>query len=333
MRVPEWSFNLPTVLVCGGSGFIGSHLVAKLSADGVRVIVPTRREARARHLIFLPRVEVVQADMGRDGVLGALLKETGADAVINLVGRLHSRPGTPYGPDFAAAHVALPRRIVDACAVAGVGRYLHMSALGAGADAPSMYLRSKADGELAALSVPSGPGPAVTIFRPSLVFGPGERLLTLFARLQQVLPLVPLAGADARFQPIYVEDVAHAFVAALRQPHSRGQSVELAGPRVYTLRQLVRLAGQYSGHRRPVLALPPALARLAAGLLEHAPGGPLMSRDNLASMQVDNVPHPASRALTAAALGIKLTPLEAVAHHYLGPGSSRLDMFRSRAGR
>ncbi len=316
-----------TVVVFGGSGFIGSHLVARLSEDGVRVIVPTRRSERAKHLIFLPRVEVVEADIHDDAALRALL--AGRDAAINLVGVLHSKRGTPYGPQFKRAHVDLPRRIVAACAAAGVKRYLHMSALGAAADGPSMYQRSKADGEVAARAEPAV---AATIFRPSVVFGPGDSFLTMFARMQRFLPLVPLACADTDFQPVYVGDVALAFSRALADPKTRHQVFPLGGPQIYTLADLVRLAGRYSGHPRPVVGLPAALGRLQALLFELLPGTPLMTRDNIDSMQVDNVVDPAIQATTYASLGIVPTALEAVAPRYLAP-HERFDDFRARAGR
>lgn len=320
--------DLPaTAVVFGGTGFIGSYLVARLSEAGVRVIVPTRRLHRARHLVFLPRVEVVQADIADNDTLRRLLR--GTDAAINLVGVLHSRRGMPYGEDFRRAHVELPRRIVAACADCGVGRYLHMSALGAAADGPSMYQRSKADGEIAARSAPSV---AATIFRPSVVFGPGDAFLTMFARLQKYLPCLPLAGADTDFQPIYVGDVAQAFVNALRDPKTRHQVYHLGGPQIYPLADLVRMAGRYAGHVRPVFGIPDGVARLQARLFELLPGDPLISRDNLDSMRVDNVVDPAIQATTAAALGLKLTPLEAVAPHYL-TGAERMDEFRARAGR
>ncbi len=330
MWIPEMALKIPTVLVLGGSGFIGRHLVARLAAAGARVIVPTRRYERAKHLIFLPRVEVLEADPNQDAALRQLLAGRQLDAVVNLVGRLHSDAGAPYGRAFARAHVELPRRVVAACAAHGVARYLHMSALGAAPGAPSMYQRSKAAGELAAAAEPAV---AATIFRPSVVFGPEDKFLNLFARMQRFLPLVPLAGADARFQPVFVGDVAQAFVNALALPRSRHQVYELGGPAVYTLRQLVRLAGAYAGHPRPIVALPPALARLQARLLECLPGEPLMSRDNLDSMKVDNVIDPASGALTAADLGIRPAALEAEARHYLGGQPPRFDAYRSRAGR
>lgn len=317
------------VLVIGGSGFIGSVMVARLAAQGRTVIVPTRRFARARPLITLPTVEVVEADVHDRDALSRLV--AGVDAVINLVGILHSQRGDPYGPDFARAHVDLPRAIVAAMHAHGVTRLLHMSALGAATDAPSMYLRSKADGEAAARSEP---GIAPTIFRPSVVFGPGDRFLNLFAKLAAWSPLLPIAGASARFQPIYVGDVAQAFVQALDEPRTLGQTYVLAGPRTYSLRELVRLAANASGHRRPVFSLPRALSRMQAWFLEHVPGGPLMSRDNLDSMRVDNVApegwHPAPE------LGLdRLTPLEQVAVLYLSGGDPHesYDQFRARARR
>ncbi|HZW23376.1 complex I NDUFA9 subunit family protein [Noviherbaspirillum sp.] len=300
------------ILVLGGTGFIGSHIIAKLVDSECRVTVPTRREGHATHLLLLPAVEdVIVANIHDDATLDRLMH--GQDAVINLVGILHGKPGpagTRYGPEFAKAHVELPRRVVAACARNGIRRYLHMSALGASPDGPSMYQRSKGDGEAAAMSQPEV---ATTIFRPSVVFGDNDHFLNMFASLQRMLPLMLLAGADAKFQPVYVEDVARAFVAALRDNRTIGKIYELAGPKVYTLRELVRMAGEYSGHRRPVVGMPDAFARLQAFFLEHLPGGPLMSRDNLDSMTVDNV----RRSALADELGIQWTPIEAIAPHYL----------------
>lgn len=315
------------VVVIGGTGFIGSHLVARLAQEGMAIKVATRRASHAQHLIFLPRVEIIQADIHDDAALARLV--VGADAVINLVGVLHSRRGDPYGPEFKRAHVDLPRRIVDACATAGVPRYLHMSALGAAVDGPSMYQRSKAAGEAAARAHPEV---AATIFRPSVVFGPGDNFLNMFASLQGKFPFIPLASADADFQPVYVGDVAEAFVSALRDPKTRHLVFQLGGPQIYTLADLVRLAGKYSGNVRPVFALPAALGRLQATLFEMLPGTPMMTRDNLDSMKEDNVLDPAIQESTAAALGIRPTALEAVAPRYLS-NIDRLDQFRSRAGR
>jgi NADH dehydrogenase len=316
-----------TVVVFGGSGFIGSHLVALLAAQGVRVLVPTRRYESAKHLIMLPGVRVVEANIHDDAAVRALV--AGQDAAINLIGILHSRRGDPYGPDFRRAHVDMPRRIVAACAAAGVPRFLHMSALGAAANGPSMYQRSKADGEVAARGAASV---AATIFRPSVVFGPGDKFLTVFARVQRRVPCLFVPGASVDFQPVYVGDVAHAFANALRDPKTRHQVYDLGGPQIYSLGEMVRAAGRYAGCARPVFEMPAPLARVLAGFLELLPGNPLMSRDNLDSMKVDNVVDPAIQATTAAALGIELTALEAAAPHYLRRGD-RFDTYRLHAGR
>lgn len=304
------ALRYPSVLVIGGTGFIGGHLVAQLAATGRRVIVPTRNGSRARRFSVLPTVEVVQANVNDSAALERLVRKV--DAVINLVGVLHSgrgAPGSSYGPAFAKAHVELPKKIVAACAGSHVHRYLHMSALGASAKGTSMYLRSKADGEAIALRSAM----AVTVFRPSVVFGSDDRFMNMFASLQKYFPVMPIGGADARFQPVYVGDVAKAFMHALENPSSFGKIYELAGPKTYTLRQLVAMAGELSGHPRPVISLPPALARLQALVLEWMPGGPLMSRDNLDSMQTDNV----MSGSIAPELGIAPTALEALAPQYL----------------
>lgn len=318
------------LLVIGGSGFIGSRIVAQLGTMGVdRISVPTRRLARAKHLQVVPTVRLCEENVHDDVALDRLM--AGVDAVINLVGVLHSKrgeAGSSYGPGFARAHVELPRRIVAACRRHGVRRLLHMSALGADRNGPSMYQRSKADGEAAVLAEPSI---ATTIFRPSVVFGPEDNFLNMFASLQRVFPVMPLAGADARFQPVYVGDVAQAFCNALNNRATYGKTYELAGPSVYTLRELVRLAGAMAGCKRPVIGLPSALGRLQATVLEFLPGGPVMSRDNLDSMRVDNV----ASGPIAPELGIVPTPLEAVATDYLGRRDrrSRFDELRGRARR
>ncbi|OIJ39505.1 complex I NDUFA9 subunit family protein [Massilia timonae] len=325
------SVRPPNVVLIGGTGFIGQHLAARLSDDGVGVLVPVRHYESAKQLTMLPGVDVEVANIHDDAVLRKLL--AGRDAVINLVGVLHGGHGRPYGEGFRHLHVELPRRIAAACADVGVPRYLHMSALGADSSnpssSPSMYGRSKSDGELAARSQPTV---AATVFRPSVVFGPGDHFLTMFARLQRHLPLVPLAASRARFQPVYVGDVAAAFSIALARPDLRDATIELGGPAVYTLGQLVRLAGRFAGRERPVLGLPDWAARLQARLFELLPGDPLVSRDNLDSMLVDNVVAADTHALTAESLGIKLTAIESAAPHYLNR-HDRLDAYRTHAGR
>ncbi len=325
------------ILVVGGSGFVGGHLVAALVNDGRQVTVPARRRETAKRLVLLPTVDVVEADVADDAVLDRLV--AGKDAVINLVGILHGDSGSPYGKAFATAHVRLPERIVAACRRHGVTRLLHMSALGADANGPSMYLRSKAAGEAvieaAEAGVDGGPPIATTIFRPSVVFGRDDHFLNLFASLQRWLPVVAIGAADARFQPVWVQDVATAFAMTLDDPESFARIYELTGPRVYTLRELVRIAGRYraggGGRPRPVIALPDALGRLQAAMLEFAPGPTLMSRDNFDSMRVPNVA--TGRYPGLADLGIVAAPVEQEASHYLAHKSRRshLDHLRRNA--
>lgn len=330
------------ILVIGGSGFIGSRLVNALSLGNHFVTVPTRRRQRARHLVQLPLVDVVEANVHDDATLSRLV--AGRDAVVNLVGILQGKRGQPYGPDFARAHVDLPRRIAAACAQHGVRRVVHMSALGADSSGPSMYLRSKGDGE-AALKAQEGLAQSpldLTLFRPSVVFGPEDNFLNTFASLQRVFPIVPLAGAKTRFAPVYVADVVTAFASSLVGPQARdtiGQTYELCGPKVYTLAELVRLSGQWArvggGCGRAILSLPEGLGRLQALMMELAPGTPVMSRDNLDSMKVDSVCSGAMPGFVPA-LGVPHPEsLEAIAPTYLDPKyqESEYGQMRATAGR
>ena len=319
----------PRVLVIGGSGFIGSQLVAKLAASGRTVLVPSRHRERARHLLVLPTVEVMQADVHQMGQLKALAAR--ADAVVNLVGILHGKPGVPYGKEFAYAHVELTRRVADACTGSSAKRLLHLSALGVREgrehSMSSMYLRSKAAGEQV---LRQRSGLELTIMRPSVVFGPGDSFLNLFAKLSRWLPVFALARADSKLQPVYAQDVAQAIVNALNNPATIGKTYELVGPDVFTLRELVAMAGDYSGHHRPIFALPDALGRLQAMLLEFAPGPTLMSRDNFDSLKVNNVAS-SPPGLGLKELGIEATPLRAVAPNYLGQSLDPMSVARARA--
>ncbi len=316
------------ILVLGGSGFVGRHIVGQLVNQGEGVVVPPRRRERAKHLITLPTVDVIEADIHDDAQLNRLLG--GCDAVINLVGVLQGRRGAPrdarYGPQFERAHVRLPARLVEACQRRGVPRLLHMSALGAHRDGPSEYLRSKGDGEAIVLAAQELL--AVTVFRASVIFGPEDRFLNLFARLQRHLPLLFLGCAEAKFQPVFVGDVAQCFVRAIGDRGSFGHAFDLAGPKRYTLRELAAFAGRASGHPRPICGLSRGLSHLQAWSMELLPGG-LLSRDNLYSMRQDNVSD------HAFPFGIMPVSMESAATVYLAgiQPRSRYNLFRYRAGR
>ncbi|WP_158900029.1 complex I NDUFA9 subunit family protein [Burkholderia sp. L27(2015)] len=314
-----------TIAVIGGSGFIGSELINRLVADGRNVRVATRRRESAKRLTIYP-VDVLEVNLFDPAQLDVFLR--GADAVINLVGILHSRRGEPYGTDFARMHVELPKKIASACAAENIRRVIHISALGADPQGSSMYLRSKGDGERA---LQAARGLDTTIFRPSVVFGPGDAFLNTFASLQRAFPVIPLACAKARFQPVYVGDVVQAIVNALDNAETYGKTYALAGPRVYTLSELVRFAGQAVGRDRRIYALPGFVGRLQARLFEMLPGPPMLTRDNLDSMKTDNV----MSGPIAPELGITPTSLEAVAPEYLSGLTlrERMNIYRSNAHR
>ena len=302
------------VLVVGGSGFVGRHLLNLLATQGIRATVPTRRRERAKHLILLPTVDVIEADVNAPGVLEGLAR--GCDAVINLAGVLHSRKaadGRAFGEEFRKTHVELPQHVVNACRAAGVRRLVHMSALGASSDAPSEYLRSKAAGEAAVMAADDL---AVTVFRPSVVFGPEDRFLNTFKQLAGYFPVLPLACPEARFQPVYVGDVAQAFARCLDERDAIGRSYELAGPREYTLRDIARYACRLDGRRRFVLGLGPSLSAMQAAVLECLPGR-MLTRDNVNSMRVPSV------SQAALPFGIAPTAMEAAVPLYLAHAAPR----------
>ncbi len=291
-------------LVVGGSGFVGRHLVAALAARGASVTVPTRRRESAKHLILLPTVDVVEADVRDPKTLAALA--AGRDAVVNLAGVLH-------GPDFRPAHVELAQAVVNACRGAGVLRLLHMSALGADPTAPSEYLRSKCMGEQAVLAAYDL---AATVFRPSVIFGPDDRFLNLFARLAALLPVLALGSPGARFQPVYVGDVVKAMLAALDSPESIGKRYDLCGPGECTLRELMEFVCAVTGRRRLIIGLPDGLSYLQAWMMELLPVK-LLTRDNVRSMQVPSV------CDCAFPFGIQPATLEAAAPAWLAPSGPR----------
>jgi len=337
---------LKNILIVGGTGFLGSAVVRELARRSASAdfcfTLPTRRRDKAKHLLVLPTASVVDADVHDPATLARLM--AGQDAVINLVGVLKGgepgrlppdplpeeggdhgsphggsgvlagpalgRPGdrAPYGKGFARAHVELPQKIAAAAKAAGVRRMLHVSALRAAADAPSGYLRSKAAGEAALRTA----GLDLTIFRPSVIFGRGDAFLTLFAKLAKIAPLFPLAGADARFQPVWVEDVAATVADSLERAESIGAAYDLCGPTQYSLRELVSYAAAVAGHPRAIIGLPEAVGWLQAWAMEFIPNGP-MTRDNIRSMRVPSV----CEGNCALPFGRIATALEVVAPTYL----------------
>ncbi|HEY0562162.1 MAG TPA: complex I NDUFA9 subunit family protein [Methylophilus sp.] len=310
------------VIVLGGSGFVGSSIVAKLDAAGYQVTVLTRRRESAKHLILLPKVHVMECDLFDQKKLKGLLE--GHDVVINLVGILHSSGKS----SFEQIHHQLPRRLAQLCQELGIPRLLHMSALQASKSAPSQYLRSKAAGEEAVNEYSKRLH--ITIFRPSIVFGQHDSFFNLFANLVKLLPVIVLAKPEAKFQPIWVEDVATCFVNAIDNTATFGKTYELGGPQVYTFRELIQKVMAILGTQRPIIGLNDQLSYLQGFAMEFLPIK-LMSRDNVRSMAVDNV----TSQNRVAELGVSLMPLEAIVPSYLVNATPRgaYDAFRSAAGR
>ena len=320
--------ELENVLLIGGSGFVGGWIASRLSERGIRVTIPTRHRDNTKKLTMLPTVSMVEENVHDPQALVRLMR--GQDAVINLVGILHDHDSRlPYGKGFAAAHVDLPRKIVAAMRQSGVRRLVHMSALKAATNAPSEYLRSKGEGE--AIVHAAMQELEITVFRPSVIFGPDDAFLNMFAKLIKVFPILPLGGGAARFQPVYVGDVASAFVNCLSDRGTVGQTYELCGPKIYTLREMVEYTARLVGKSPRIIDLGTGgWAYLQAGVMWLLPNPPL-SPDNLRSMEVDSV--------TDGSLnypGWQPKPLEAVAPTYLSPAEIsqlRLNRYRFRAGR
>ncbi|MBL0121496.1 MAG: complex I NDUFA9 subunit family protein [Betaproteobacteria bacterium] len=312
------------VLLVGGSGFLGASVAEQLVRRGIFVTVPTRLSERAKHLRLLPTMEVVEADIHDANRLAALV--SGKDAVINLVGILHG--------DFEREHVTLPRQIAEACVARGVSRLIHISALNASITGPSLYLQSRGHGEEAVRSVATRhPELDVTIFQPSVVFGAKDRFLNMFASLAMFSPIVPLGSPDARFQPVWVEDVARAVVQSLPMRETFGHTYPLVGPHEYTLRELLEFVMRVTGHHRPILGLGSGLSSLQAAVFERLPGK-LITRDNMRSMSIPNTSSEPFPAIFGEAHA-----MESVVPGYLqhgakdSAGRARYDRLRFRAGR
>lgn len=314
--------HIKNTVVLGGSGFVGSAIVAKLVSAGYQVTVLTRRLDHAKHLSLLPGVTLKVCNVFDAQALRSALQ--GTDAVINLLGILHQSGKV----SFTQVHEHLPVQLAKLCQDLGIKRLLHMSSLCAATDAPSLYLRSKGQAEVALAGY--APGLAITVFRPSIIFGRADQFINLFAGLIKHLPLVVLVKPNAKFQPVWVEDVATCFVASLNEPASFGLSYDLVGPKVYTFRALLKAIMQTLGVHKPILGLNDALSYVQAFLMECLPIK-LMSRDNIRSMQVDSVSDQAFPEW----LDLRPSALETIMPQYLIDQTPRgaYDRFRGKAAR
>ena len=317
--------KLLSIVILGGTGFLGTRLVARLIKEGHRVTVLSRDREQHKHLLVLPGLTLQNCDVYDESQLSEHLR--GKDVVVNLVGILNERGFG--GGGFRRAHTELTRMVLQAGRSAGVTRLLQVTALQASVDAPSYYLRSK--GEAERLIRESWPGLEWTIFQPSVMFGPGDSFLNRFANLLASLPLViPLARPNARFQPVLVDDVIEALLRCLRGGPCVRQTYELGGPEVYTLREIVELVAKLTGRRRWIVGLPDFAGRLQGLVMDFVPGRPFSS-DNFRSLTVDSV----CKVDGFAKLGIKPQSMLASARQYLGAfeDNARLSHNRAAAGR
>jgi NADH dehydrogenase len=296
----------------GGTGFVGQHLVNRLADEGYRVRVITRHRERHRALLVHPEVDLIEGDIHAVEVLRQHF--SGCAAVINLAAILNER----RRGDFQQVHVVLPGKIIQACRDRGVKRLLHMSALNADTRADtSRYLHSKGQGEKL-LQVASN-DLDITIFRPSIIFGPGDHFFTRFARLLRLTPLpFPVVGAAARFAPVFVEDVVQAYVVALRNAKTIGQTYELCGPRVYTMRELVQFTATTVKLKRMLISCGPLLSALMGRLFGLLPGK-LLTYDNVVSMRQDNV----CKSTFPAVFALQPLGIEGIVPMYLGQTTVR----------
>lgn len=315
------------ICVLGGSGFVGSHLCPALTLAGYRVTVLSRDPERARHLRVLPAVSVVRCNVHDARQLAALL--AGHDAVVNLVGILNE--GRRDETRFRNVHPGLAEKVVEACRDEHIDRLLHMSALNADPDhGPSRYLRSKGRAERFVRDE-GGPDFRWTIFQPSVIFGSGDSFTRGLAAALRSAPLaLPLVAPGARVSPVWVGDVVDAMLKALEDDDTAGESYQLCGPEVFTLRQVATLLRDELRLRKPVLPLAGPLSGLAAAVLGFVPGSPL-STDSYRSLSVDGI---CARS-GFRRLGIQPHSLRGIAPRYLGVGGerTRYSRFRSRARR
>ena len=307
------------IVVLGGTGFVGQHLVPRLARDGHHVTVLSRNRNTQRQLFVLPNVRVETANVYAQSALVERFAD--ADAVINLVGILNE-PGFS-GAGFRRAHVELTQTVIDACRVAGVTRLLQMSALNAGRGRSHYFVtRGEAEAAVKASALDW------TIFQPSVIFGRGDGLFRRFAFLLGLMPVLPLARARSKVAPVFVGDVAEAFARALGDAGTVRQIYELYGPQTLTLADIVRYTARERGLRRLVLPLPDAHGRLQAMAMDFVPGKPF-STDNYLSLALDSV----GGIDGLYRLGIDKTPIDAVVPELLRQSTRQAQLDRNRAAR
>ncbi len=298
------------VVLTGATGFVGRHLLAELSAMGHECRVLTRSGKNYPQIAALPRVELRRTDLRSPDDLAAALE--GADAVINLIGILNERGWG--GKGFRAAHVEPVRALIAACEANHIRRFIQVSALNAGRGR-SHYLRTKAQAEELLRNAPEIDE---TILQPAVIFGEGDSFFNRFAGLLRFVPLLPLACPGARMQPVWVGDVVAAIALCLDYRATIGKTLELVGPEVFTLYQLVNKTARYKGWQRRVIGLPNWMSRLQAALMDFVPGKPF-STDNFRSLQVDSI----SRHNALPDLGIHPSRMDAKVPLYLSPKGSQ----------
>lgn len=307
------------IVLLGATGFVGHHLLPRLSEAGHSCLALSRYRMAVRELSVIPRVELRQADVFDADTLAGCLQ--GADAVINMVGILNESGRS--GKGFHKAHVELVERVIAACRTAGVRRFVHVSALNAG-QGKSHYLVSKGEGEQ---RIRAAADLDATILQPSVIFGEGDSFFNRFAALMKFAPVLPLACPDARLQPVWVGDVTEAIATALADRGTVGETLVLVGPREYSLRELVTLTACIGGSSCRIVGLPDSLSRLQARIMDFVPGKPF-STDNFLSLQTDNT----SEENSLPALGIEPRSVESVLPGMLGVSvrQLRLDGCRKR---
>lgn len=307
------------IVLVGASGFFGEYLLRALTDDQHQCVVLTRNFARRKKLALMPGVELKQADVHDVAALTGHF--TGADAVVSMAGVLNESGSA--GKGFYRVHVELIKNIIEACESTGVSRVLHVSALHAG-KGESYYLKTKGQAEKL---LRAAENLDVTIFQPSVIFGKGDDFFNRFATMLQLAPILPLACPNARLQPVFAGDVAEVMQASVDDPMTVGKSYQLAGPKIYTLKQLVQFTARTLGKRRRIIGLPAPLSAAMAKVMGLVPGKPF-SWDNYQSLQTDNVSDESGFKY----FGIEPRSIDTEVPYYLtgSPHQRRLGSFRKQ---